>query len=121
VGNEWVTVLLNSIDLIGWDPAFALADWLVSKTWCGHLVQLSFLCATTVSLVMTNVVDITHSSYLKNYVNIMFWPSLFNNFFKTTVLLVKEHSSGLSVKESSLWPWFGYGAEDVFRIDSWAD
>jgi len=41
---------LNSTILIGWDPAFAFADWLGSKTWCGHVVQLATLCFTTVSL-----------------------------------------------------------------------
>ena len=38
-----VTVLLNPTDLIGRNPAFASADWLGSKTWCGHVVQLATL------------------------------------------------------------------------------
>ena len=47
-------VLLNSTDLIGWDPGFAFADWLGSKTWCGYVVQLATLCYTTVSLKLTS-------------------------------------------------------------------
>jgi len=34
-------VPLNSTDLVGWDPDFAFADWLGSKTWCGYVVQLA--------------------------------------------------------------------------------
>ena len=43
--KQWQTVpvLLNSTDLIVWDPAFASADWLVSKTWRDHVVQLTTL------------------------------------------------------------------------------
>jgi len=40
----------NSTDLIGWDPAFAFADWLGSKTWCGHVVYSWPLSVTLQSL-----------------------------------------------------------------------
>jgi len=38
-----LTVLLNSIDSIGWGPAIAFADWLGSKVWWGYVVQLATL------------------------------------------------------------------------------
>jgi len=38
--REWptVTVISNSTDLIGWDPAFVSADWFTFETWFGHVL-----------------------------------------------------------------------------------
>jgi len=49
---EWptVTVLWDYTDLIGWNLAFAFADWLEPKTWRGNVVQLAHsLCNYTLS------------------------------------------------------------------------